>query len=142
MTIGKLYNKIKTLNIDKVINQALRNTADDLEDVNRERMSDGVLADGQVLPHYSYISQTVYGYPDIPIAQKATGAFQAAIKVTVNSGVIKTDSTDSKAAMLEAKYGKANNTSVFGTSGEYKKQYIKESLRPEFRNRLKAVTGL
>lgn len=142
MNITKLYGKIKTLNTDRIIGQALRQTAHDLEDVNRERMLDGVLKDGSVLPHYSYISQTVYGYPDIPIALKATGAFQAAIKVQVNDGVIRTQSTDSKSSMLEARYGSANGTSIFGTSGPYKAQYINENLRPAFMAGIHKVTGL
>lgn len=138
MTIAALERKIKSVNFDKLIHDSLENTKGSLADINRERMLDGVRADGSIMPTYSYISQTVYGYPNSPIKLKATGAFQAAIKVDVLGSVIKTDSTDSKSEMLQERYG----IEIFGSGGDYKKQFIKESLNPEFISNVHKATGL
>ena len=77
-----------------IISLSISKTKSDLEDINRERMLSGRLRDGQVLPHYSEISQSVYGYPNIPIALKDTGAFQEAIFVEVQGDKILTDSRE------------------------------------------------
>lgn len=138
MTIVGLYNRVKAVDTDKVINDAFQNSKSDLEDINRERMNDGVRADGSIMPNYSYISQKVYGYPNSPIKLLATGAFQRAIKVEVNAAIVKTDSTDEKSPMLKARYGEE----IFGTGGDYKKQFLDESLRPNFNKEISAATGL
>jgi hypothetical protein len=105
-------------------------------------MLSGRLQDGQVLPNYSKISQEVYGYPDIPIALKDTGAFQAGIFVEIQGDKILTDSTDGKTDMLEEKYGKLNGSSVFGLgSSGFKGEYL-DILQPVLVKEFKKATGL
>ncbi len=142
MTPKGLYDKIAAMNINEIIDKAFDVTADNLADINRERMNDGLRADGTEQPHYSYISQKVYGYPDEPIKLKATGAFQAGIEVKRDGNVIHTSSTDPKTKKLEKKYGEAYGTSIFGTSGDYKKQYLADHLRPALHKGITAATGL
>ena len=137
-TIGTLLNKLKTLNSDNVIDKAFDNTATDLANVIRERMNDGKRSDGTTMPNYSQVSQKVYGYPDEPIKLKATGAFQAGIVAKRDGNVIHEDSTDSKNGMLVARYGDA----IFGTGGDYKKQYLNDSYRPAFNKIIMDLTGL
>ncbi len=111
---------------DKIINQSLIDTKPQLIAINKERMLDGIRADGSEMPFYSYVSQTVYGYPNSRIMLRATGAFQDGIFVEISQGNIITDSRDSKSAMLKARYGGA----IFGTGGDYRQEYIDKALRP------------
>ena len=138
MTIAGLYRKMEALNTEKVITDAFDETLPDLVNINRERMTDGVRADGSIMPFYSKTSQAVFGYPNTPIKLKATGAFQAAIEVKRSGNVLTTDSTDEKNGMLEGRYGKE----IFGTGGSYKKQYIDENLGVAFRKNITTTTGL
>lgn len=138
LTFVGLRRKFETLDTDKVVIDSMNATADDLEEKNRERMLDGVKADGSVMPHYSYISQTVYGYPDEPIKLRDTGAFQRAIVVKLEGGKVVTESTDEKTDMLVERYGE----DIFGTFGDYKSEYLKDSLRPEINRRINEHTGL
>lgn len=137
-TILGMINKVKALDTDKVIDEAIDETLPDIEDINRERMLDGVKSDGSVMPNYSFISQTVYGYPDEPIKLKDTGAFQAGITAKRQGDKIVQTSTDSKTDMLTERYGEE----IFGTGGSYKKQYQDDHLRPAINNKITAATGL
>lgn len=137
-TTKQLLERVKALDTDKVINDALDETMDAVEDINRERMLDGVKADGKQMPHYSFISQTVYGYPDEPIKLKATGAFQAGITAKREGEVIHESSDDGKTDMLVERYGE----NIFGMGGSYKKQYQDEHLRPSLNKKITAATGL
>ena len=142
LTFKGLYDRVAKMNTDKVINESFDNTLTDLENVNRERMNDGLRADGTVMPTYSYISQVAYGYPNSPIKLKATGAFQAGIIAQREGEIIKTTSIDPKTMKLEKKYGEAYGTSVFGLSKDYKKQYQDDHLSPEINKKITAATGL
>lgn len=140
MTIKGLYRKVQELDTDKVIQKALENTKNELADVNRERMMDGITSDGKEMPHYSYISQTVYGYPNIRITLRDTGDFQNAINVDVNGDSITTGSTDWKSEMLQKRY--AEYGGLFGLSGDYKRQYLVDNLGPSLRSGITSVIGL
>lgn len=137
-TILSLLKKVQALDTDKVINEAFEKTTGALEDINRERMLDGVRSDGSIMPNYSFISQTVYGYPNEPIKLKATGAFQRSIIVKVQGNSIIQESTDKKNDMLVERYGEE----IFGTGGDYKKEYQDEHLRPELNRGITQATGL
>jgi len=138
-TTKQLLERVKSLDTDQVINESLDETMGAIEDINRERMLDGVKADGTTMPKYSYISQVVYGYPDEPIKLKDTGAFQAGITAKREGENIIHDSTDSKTEMLIEKYG--GGILGIGT-GTYKKEYQDEHLRPAINKKVTAVTGL
>lgn len=138
MTIKGLLKKVESMDTSAVIDTAFDKTLSDLEDINRERMLDGVRSDGSIMPNYSKVSVEVFGYPPGPIKLKDTGAFQEAIKVVRSGNVLSTDSTDQKSGMLQGRYGKK----IFGTGGSYKKQYLDENLRPALHREITAVTGL
>lgn len=138
MTIKGLYKKVQALNTDKVIEDAFDNTAVELADINRRRMNDGVRSDGSEMPFYSIVSQDLFDKPDGPITLHDTGAFQSAVTATREGSVIHTTSEDPKTELLVEKYG----TKIFGTGGEYKKQYIKENLRPALNEQINIKTGL
>lgn len=138
LTIKGLYNRVKELNIDEVIDKAFDGTTEDLAEINSQRMLDGVKSDGSVMPDYSYRSVVVFGKEPGPIILKDTGAFQQSIIVKRNGNIITTKSTDSKNDLLVNEYGEE----IFGTGGNYKKEYLKESLRPALNKEIKAITGL
>lgn len=137
MTIAALLTKVQSLNIEDVVNSTFDETAKDLADVNRERMLDGVRADGSIMPTYSKVSQEKYGYPNSPIMLKATGDFQSAISVERQGSILSTDSSDYKSQMLKERYG-----AIFGTYGDYKKQYLEDNYRPVFNQKVTSATGL
>ena len=136
-TIAALLQKVQTLNIELVVGETFDETATDLADVNRERMLDGVKADGSIMPYYSKVSQEKYGYPNAPIKLKDTGDFQAAIVVARQGSILSTDSSDWKTQMLKERYGL-----IFGTYGDYKKQYLEDNYRPLFNRKITNATGL
>lgn len=137
MTIKGMVRKLDGFDPNAAAVAAMQKSTGALEEKNRERMLDGQRSDGSTMPIYSYISQTVYGYPNTPIKLKATGEFQAAITITVNGDVVNTGSTDEKADMLVERYG-----AIFGTYGDYKAEYIANDLRPAFMGEVKGKTGL
>jgi len=139
MTITGLYNKVSTMDTSKVIDSAFDQTLEKLADVNRERMNDGVKADGSIMPNYSPVSVNVFGYPPGPIKLKATGAFQAKIGVKRKGNVLSTESSDEKNFMLEST---ERYSPIFGTSGSYKKQFLDEALRPALNKGITLATGL
>lgn len=128
ITLNQILRNARAVNEQLVAIASLRETQDEMADKNRERMDDGIRADGSKMPIYSYISQTVYGYPNIPIRLHDTGDFQNAIHVSIKGDIIRTTSTDWKSAMLVERYGKE----IFGLYGPYKAEYLREALKPAF----------
>lgn len=131
----------------KIVTESLEETSGQLADVNRERMNEGIKADGSVMPNYSYISQTVYGYPDEPIKLRATGAFQEGIHVDVEGDKILTDSSDEKSEMLKGRYGEeimglTAETKYSDKSEYFKGQYLDNNLRPVVNRKITEATGL
>lgn len=137
MTIVSLHKNLTNLDTDKVITEAFNDSADDLAQINRERMLDGKRADGTTMPDYSPVSVKVYGYPPGPIRLKATGAFQAAVKVEVRNDVVSTGSTDNKSETLQGRYG-----NIFGTYGPYKIEFNNQYLGPRVREKISNLLQL
>ena len=155
-TTKQLLDRVKALDTDKVINEALDETMDAIEGINRERMLDGVKADGKMMPHYSKKSVEVYGKPDGPIKLFDEGKFQAGLVSKRDGNNIHTASTDTtlietylpdtgeflsmpKNQFLVENYGE----NIYGLGqGEYKKKYQDEHLRPSMNKKITAATGL
>jgi len=138
-SILNLLQRLEKIDTDKICVDSLEQVKDQIEEKNRERMMEGIRSDGSVMPNYSPISQTVYGYPDEPIKLKATGAFQAGIKVEVTNSGVTTTSTDSKNEKLEKRYG----PEIHGLGKtEFKSEVVNESLRPVFKKNMENATGL
>jgi hypothetical protein len=138
MKFYQLYQSLNQLNTDKVIDQSIDQTLPDLEDINRERMLNGVKSDQTLMPIYSKTSQTVFGKANIRIQLYDTGDFQKAIFSERDGNKIITDSEDYKSEILKQKYGEF----IFGTGGEYKRKYIKDFLRPEMNKEITSLIGL
>lgn len=137
-TINQVLQRVKRMDIQEVINNAFDSTLDELADINRDRMLDGVKASGVPMPDYSIRSVTEFGKPPGPILLFDTGDFQQNIRVTRRVDVIVTESLDSKNDMLVREYG----DDIFGTFGQYKKKYQDIDLRPALHQKITQATGL
>lgn len=133
-----MYLRVKSVNVDSLIKQALSETKDELADVNRDRMLDGVRADGVKMPDYSLRSVNEFGKIPGPIRLLDTGAFQQNIRVNIQGNVVITESLDSKNDLLVNNYGEE----IFGTFGQYKQKYLDLDLRPVFHRLITKATGL
>ena len=133
-----MYRKVKVMNVESLIKQALSETQDELADVNRDRMLDGVKANGVEMPPYSLRSVNEFGKIPGPIRLLDTGAFQQNIKVNIQGDIVITESLDSKNDLLVNNYGEE----IFGTFGQYKAKYIDIDLRPVFHRLITKATGL
>lgn len=133
-----MYLRVKKLDTKRLINEVFDETLEELADINRDRMLDGVKANGVKMPDYSARSVSEFGKLPGPIRLLDTGEFQEAIKVTRTGDVLITESLDSKNDMLVLHYGEE----IFGTFGQYKQKYQDIDLRPALHRKITAATGL
>lgn len=145
-TIANLMRKFQDLDIDKISQAAVSETAEDLAEQNRLQLHAGYNKDGALIGDIKPYQSDTYafykanknplpglGNPDL----EDTGAFYAGIQVTVNGDIITEDSTDEKSPELQDKY-----KDIFGLGGEFKTDYVNESLRPAFKAQIEEATGL
>ena len=102
-TINTIRARLAALNVNAEAQGAIESTKDTIVSLNKERMLNGLLSDGSIMPFYSKISIDVYGYPPGPWRLKNTGAFQEALNVNVNSVSFNTSSSNGKTSMLKKK---------------------------------------
>jgi len=156
LTINGLYEKVKAVNTDKVIDTAFQNSVSDLGEINKVQLFDGKGNDGQNLtPSYfddPYFKsrESAQRYSDWkdkitpnPKRQSGTpnlfinGKYYDSRSVFLRGQNIVYDATF-KGIEIEGKYaGK-----VDGLGGDYKKQFLDESLRQNFNKEISAATGL
>ncbi len=129
-TILSLINKFNNLKTDEVINKTFEETKENIADINRERMLDGVRSDGKIMPNYSIIST--------PIKLKDTGDFQKAIFSTIESDKILTTSSDYKTELLTKKYGE----NIFGLGYGYHNKYLNNYFYPLLQKKITNYIGL
>lgn len=145
-TFTQLQAKFEQLNTDKIASDAVDQTKESLIALNKKQLLAGFDKEGNLIgdkkPYqskdYAFYKANInplpgLGNPDL----HDTGAFFAGFEVEVQDQDIIEDSTDEKSAELQEKYGE-----IFGLGGEYKEQYIDESLRPAFAKGIEQATGL
>lgn len=133
-TIKRFKQKVQNLNVPAVAELAVIETSNQLSNLNTEQMHRGLNSEGRpigeyALPTYAEAKHRMnplpgFGVPDL----KVTGAFYEGVYTEVGGMKVKTDSVDSKADDLKARFGE----NIFGLSDNYKSEYIREFLRPEF----------
>lgn len=154
MTLLQIINTLENIDMEAVVSLSIQDTTDDLIEENKKQLLSGFGSDGNKLkekdvygkigPAYykwqKYADQKYaqnplagYGIPDLNL----TGSFFAGFEASVSGTTIKELSTDGKDEKLENKY-----QYIFGVGGEYKSNYLAESLGPEIRVNLTYVTGL
>ncbi len=139
MTINSLYQKVKKLDTKVLIENAIDNTAEELADINRERLKEGLNADNEAMPLYSKRSVEEFGKTPGPIRLLDTGAFQAGITSIREGDNIVTQSSDDKNELLTET---ERYFPIFGTKGEYRVKYLNEHLRPELNSSITRAIGL
>lgn len=145
-TIANLMRKFQSLDIDEISREAVSETTEDLADQNRAQLHAGYNRDSQLIGDLKPYASDTYafykanknplpglGNPDL----EDTGAFYAGIQVTVNGDIVNEDSTDEKSPELQEKY-----KDIFGLGGEFKTDYVNDSLRPAFKAGIEEATGL
>lgn len=142
--IGEILEKLESLDIDQVAEEAMRKSEDDLTEANKKQLYAGFDRNGNRLQEYR---SAVYaevkhrmnplpgeGNPDL----KATGSFYRGLYAKVSGNTVEMVSTDSKDEDLEQKYGEE----IKGLGGIFKEQFIDDSLRPNLNETISEKTGL
>lgn len=136
MTIQEKYQRAKALNKDlrQLGADAMYRTRDEFLELNKEQMTAGYDSEGQRIGVYAFDSYERMKRQMFPesggwVNLKLTGAFQAGMRLTVNSSTWKVTSDDSKAKKLTGKYG----LRVFGLSPQQTQVYREQYFMPELR---------
>lgn len=144
MTIRGLYNKVKKFDTQKAIDNAFESTVDELADQNKKQLFEGYDKTGEKIKRkyrsnkYARVKNEMnplpgLGTPDL----KVTGSFYRGIRVDYSGGTLRTKSTDEKGDDLEAKYD-----NIYGLGGEFKKDFVNDSLRPALNSGITSAIGL
>ena len=135
MTLSAFQTKLSQLDVEKAAIDAVSATTETIADLNAEQMFKGLRADGsEITPGYSELTKEIKrakGQPIDRVTLFQTGAFYRGLYASVTGLNIVIGSTDAKSGKLERKYSKAKG-SIFGLSGKYNAEYIRETLRPAF----------
>lgn len=137
-TIKAKLTLFESLDTDKIVIEALTESADALADLNAEQINTGLKADGSEMPDYSFRSVFQYGKPPGPIRLRDTGAWQAGIYVKVEGDKVVFNNTDGKDQMLTDRYGE----NIKGLSEKYKAEGIREKVKPVFKEKIQEATKL
>jgi hypothetical protein len=144
-TVLGLYKKVKAIDTDKACIDSLRETKETIADLNAVQMFTGLRADGtEILPDYKNLTieiKKTKGQPTDRVTLRDTGAFYQGINTTITQTSVITDSTDPKTEKLKKKY-ETSKGKIFGLGGEYHNEYMNEQLRPTFKKKMEAATGL
>lgn len=132
------------MDISEVIQTAVSNTLDDLNEENKKQLFEGYDKTGEKITRkyrnnkYARVKNEMNPLPGLGVPDlKLTGAYYRGRKATLSGDVITVTSSDEKAEELEAKYPDIN-----GLGGQFKKEYQVNSLSPEINKGITAVTGL
>lgn len=144
-TIAQLLKKVQAVNIELIASESIDNTKEVLKTKQRDQLFHGLDSTGKPINKkyqnnkYARVKNEMNPLPGLGVPDlKLTGSFYNEMFVDVRSSSFVLDSADQKSGNLQVKYG----TNIFGLGPNAKKEYIKESLRPEFRKKIKVITGL
>lgn len=145
-TIRDLRNGLKKVNLNTLIVNSIDETKGALVEYNRKQLKLGQDSKGLLLsPEYALFDYALrknlqnplagFGNPDLFL----TGAFQRGFYATVGfTGIYTLDSSDSKSAGLERKYG----SYIFGVNTQNIETYAQEIFYPLFKKKFTQQTGL
>lgn len=144
-TIFSMLSRVKAFDASKAAISAIIETKETIADLNVEQMNKGLRSDGsEILPSYTALTIEIKkekGQPTDRVTLQDTGDFYRGVYVDVEGDKITSFSSDEKAAKLNKKYSKAKGN-IFGLSNPFKREYLNEKLRPKFKARVFAGTGL
>lgn len=141
-TIRGLYKKIAGIDTNHLVALALEDSAHGMKEKQQDQMYEGIDADGENRePAYSPLTVAIKqnkGQRTDVVTLHDEGDFYAGIYIDVRTDLIIQDSADSKTGKLVKKYGEK----IFGLFGLFRKLYLDEDLRPEFKIKIETATGL
>lgn len=145
MTIETLLSRFKALDTNKVSSEAVSETSPERVTLNIEQINQGFRSDGsEILPSYSDFTiqmKKLKGQETRWVTLKDTGDFYRGITSQVQGLTIQTESSDWKNEKLKKKYETAKGK-LFGLGKEFKEEYLDKDLRPVFKEKIEALTGL
>lgn len=143
-TINNLRRKFEALDIDKVARKSMENTTEEMANIQAEQMMHGFNSFGNKIGQYKlepYAEKKNrmnplpgFGVPDL----KLTGAFYRGINVKISGEMVITDSSNIKSEGLQKRYG----PEIYGLDEQYKGEFLREALQPEFGSLMEQETGL
>lgn len=137
-----MLKKFEAINTDKICVDTVKESADAIEVKNKEQMYAGESSTGgDILPEYKPLTvfiKTRKGQPTDRVTLHDTGSFYQGLYVSVNNDRIVTGSTDSKTEKLEDKYGE----NIFGLNDKFSIEVVQETMKPIFKEKIEAATGL
>jgi hypothetical protein len=141
-TILTVLRRVEAVDTDKICVESVTDTKETIKEKNKEQLYSGETSAGtEITPYYTPLTVRIKqskGQPTDRVTLRDTGAFYQGVYVNVTGSKVVIESTDSKTAALEAKYSEQ----IFGLNDKFKIEYIKESLRPVFKSKIEAATGL
>ena len=145
-TILNLLEKVRALDTEQVIINAVTETKDEITQENKQQLfsglddNDNVIGDSKPYASANYAFEKYQknpipglGNPDLD----DTGAFYAGMTIDISGSTIKQYSTDSKNEELIAKY-----PGIFGLGPVAKKEYITDYLQQAVRVQTRAILGI
>lgn len=143
LTIHGLKRRFESLDTEKVINATMDKSLDALTEKNKEQMFAGFDKTGNKISpkyrknKYARIKNEMnptpgFGTPDL----KVTGDFYAGMATVRDGNVLNEFSTDYKNEWLDEKYD------PFGLGGDYKKEFMEETLHPNLISEANKTIGL
>lgn len=131
MRASELRKKWESVDVSLSAVSAINNTAPTAEAAQKEQLYQGVNGgDEPILPPYTRLTvflKTQKGQPTDRVTLLDTGDYYGGIKASAQGETFTIQSSDGKAAKLEAKYGK----NILGLGTEARVEYIR-TLKPEF----------
>lgn len=141
-TIKGLLDRLEALDTDAICVETVQESAPAMTDKQREQLYSGETAQGtEIKPPYRPYTVAVKqlkGQPTDRVTLRDTGAFYQGVYVRVDANTINTGSTDGKEAKLREKYGEG----IFGLNDKFGFEVVQETMRPIFKGKIEAATGL
>lgn len=145
MTIKGQYDRMKKVDTNKIVHEALVASKETLADINAEQMFTGKRSDGtDIKPDYADLTIEIKkskGQVTDRVTLHDEGDHYAGLYADVKSDKMIFGSTDEKSESLEKKYS-TRKGSIYGLSDPYKREALNQKVRPEFKKRIEAATGL
>lgn len=144
-TIREMENRVLEArdSIETIMFKILSDYKDEIIYLNQEQLSRGENTEGEVVGTYSVNTEQKYGGAELgkfagdPYNFKWTGDFFRGFDIEFHDGHLEIFSRDSKAEMLEDKYGILGSLTGLNTSNRYILEY--EFIKPELLDALKRI---
>lgn len=137
----QIKQRFESLSLEQVAADVMEENSQLLADVQAEQMFKGIERSGELI-NPPYARRTVVikrekGQPSDRVTLRDTGDFYQGLYVRVEGATLSFGSDDEKTQDLQDKYG-----DIFGLSSTFKSEFIRDTLKPAFRKKIRETTGL